>query len=385
MFIELQPWRARGAPASRDVAMQLAAIRAVVGKTQAAVPSEVLVAPAADADLQADSAHLRPLFEDDAMAGRLKWARHLAGDTQKLVVQQLKQAQELGRLRRVAPPPDSHGLDALETDFPHCANVVALLRRRAALSRCSPRPTFRLPPLLLTGEPGSGKTAFARRVAAAMNVPNTTIDMASLQTAFSIVGLDVGYSQGRAGAIWDLLQQDCMSPVVILDELDKAHSNGVDENAAGFLYGLLEPSTARRFVDAAIGLPIDASMISWIATSNGTADIHPAILSRLTVVEVDCPTPAQMPAVVASIHRELLANADWAEWFEQPLSAEVVTALTAMPPRAVRRAFEDAYASAAWAGRRFLIAADVGDHGSRWHQPRRIGFIHSDIGTETRP
>lgn len=384
MFIELQPRRARGAPASRDVAMQLTAIRAIVKETQAAMISEDLNAPPADLELKIESSHLRALFEDDAMVARLNWAQHLSEDTKKLVLRQLKKAQELGRLRRVAPPPDSQSLDALERDFPHCGCVVALLRRRAALSRCSPRPTFRLPPLLLTGEPGSGKTALASRIAAALGVRCATIDMASLQTAFTVVGLDVGYAQGRAGLVWDLLQHECMSPVLILDELDKAQANGAGEDAAGFLYGLLEPSTASKFVDAAIGLPIDASMVNWIATSNDTANIHPAILSRFTVIEVNCPTPAQMPAVVASIHRELLSNADWGGWFE-PLSAEVLATLTTISPREVRPAIEDAYANAACAGRRVVIAADVTNTRSPRHKRLGIGFIQSNRDPETRP
>ena len=174
-----------------------------------------------------------------------------------------------------------------------------------------------------------------------------------------------------------------MSPVVILDELDKARSDGGDD-VAGFLYGLREPLTARRVTDAAIGLAIDASKISWIATCNDVGAIDAAILTRFTVMEVPQPTAREMPAVIDSIHRDLLSTADWAAWFEQPLSAEVVTALTALSPRSVMRAIEDAYASAASAGRRVVIPADVRNNRSQTHQRHPIGFIQSNASPETR-
>ena len=123
-------------------------------------------------------------------------------------------------------------------------------------------------------------------------------------------------------------------------------------------------------------------MVSWIATSNDIAGIHPAILSRLTVIEVNCPTPAQMPAVVASINRELVSNAEWGQWFE-PLSAEVLAALTALSPREVWRAIEDAHANAACAGRRVVMPGDVSDNRSSRHKRHRIGFIHSNERSET--
>ena len=83
------------------------------------------------------------------------------------------------------------------------------------------------------------------------------------------------------------------------------------------------------------------------------------------------------------IHRDLVSTADWAAWFEQPLSNEVVMALAALSPRAVMRAIQDAYASAATAGRRFVIPADVSDSRAPYRQ-HQIGFIHSNNSPETR-
>jgi MoxR-like ATPase len=286
-------------------------------------------------------------------------------------------------LRRVAAPPSVDAIDALERDFPHCSEVTALLRRRIALAHCCPSPKFRLPPLLLSGAPGCGKTALAKRIAALLAVPLAEIDMATVHTSFTVVGLDVGYATGRPGRLWEVLQNECMSPVVVLDELDKARSNGTGDDVVGFLYGLLEPVTARRFTDAAVGLAMDASKISWIATCNDVRAIDAAILSRFTIIEVPLPTAKEMPAVIDSIHRDLMSTADWAAWFEQPLSNEVVTALAALSPRAVMGAIEDAYASAATAGRHVVIPADVSNSCSPRRQ-RPIGFIHSNNSPETR-
>ncbi len=385
MFIELRPERTHRTPASRDVATQLAAIRCIVEATHAAILADAPeMAPMTG---EPDSALLsfRPLFEDEALEDRLRWAKGLTGETRQLVVQQLHRAKDLGRLRRLASPPDPSALDSLERDFPHCANVVTMLRRRAALARCSPNPAFGFPPLLLVGPPGVGKTIFAKRLAATMFVPCAVLDMSSLQTAFTVVGLDVGYSQGRAGMIWDLLQHECMAPIVVLDELDKACSNRRTDDTAGFLYSLLEPVTSTRFTDAAVGLPVDASRIGWIATCNHTDDIDPAIANRFTIFEVDQPTRKQMPSVVASIHRDILASEAWAGWFKQPIPAEAAAALAQMSPREVRLAIEEMYASAAVAGRRAVIPADVPPRRAATHTQRPIGFIQGDSPTRTSP
>ena len=380
---ELHPCRRRGAPVCRDTADQLSAIRRIVAQVAAAMPPPAV----ADTDPAMTLApksehHCRGLYEPAELQDRLLWASGLVGETKQTVLANLRMAQSLGPLRRVAAPPSVSAVSALERDFPHCSEVTALLRRRIALAHCCPTPTFRLPPLLLSGAPGCGKTAFAKRIAKLMGVHHAEIDMSTLHTSFTVVGLDVGYATGRPGRLWEVLQHECMSPLVVLDELDKARSDGSDD-VVGFLYALLEPVTAQRFTDAAIGLAVDASRISWVATCNDLRAIDAAILSRFTVIEVPLPTPDEMPAVIQSIHRDLMSTADWIGWFQQPLSTEVVAALAALSPRAVMRAIEDAYASAAAAGRRVVIPADVGDSHSP-HRKHQMGFIHSNTAPGER-
>lgn len=377
MHSELHPVRRGGAATCRDTADQLTAIRRIVAEVAAAMSPPALTEDPSVGRAASSEHHSGRLFKPAELLARIQWASGLAGDTKQVVVASLERAQALGPLRRVAAPPCVGAIDALEIDFPHCREITALLRRRIALAHCCPTPVFRLPPLLLSGAPGCGKTALAKRIAALLAVPHAEIDMANLHTSFTVVGLDVGYANGRPGRLWEVLQNACMSPVIVLDELDKARSDGSGEDVVGFLYGLLEPLTSRRFTDAAIGLAIDASKISWIATCNHVRLIDPAILSRFTLIEVPQPTAQQMPAVISSIHRDLVSTADWAAWFDQPLSNEVITALTALSPRAVLRAIEDAYASAATAGRRVVIPADVQESRAP-HGQRQIGFIHSN-------
>lgn len=72
------------------------------------------------------------------------------------------------------------------------------------------------------------------------------------------------------------------------------------------------------------------------------------------MIEVRAPTAAQMPAVVASVQRQLIEDSDWSAAFDHRLDAGVMAALEAQTPREVRRVLEDGYAHAACAGRKVL-------------------------------
>lgn len=307
---------------------------------------------------------------------RLKqaWADTLAGDTKDTLVKHLERAQELGSYRRVVKAPDPQILVELRRDFPNFDAVTDLIERRLHLCRMAPEQLLKLPPVLLDGPPGVGKTAYCRRLAKLMGIRFEMQDLSSSATSFAMTGLDAGYSTGKPGRIWDSLMHECISVLWLLDELDKPESS-TKESSVNYLLGLLEPVSAMSFADSAAQLPVDASWICWIATSNERERIAAPVRSRFQVLQVQTPTPAQMRAVVVSIQCEIHAGQDWAQAFEAELAPELIDALSASSPREIRQRLEDAYASAAAQQRTYLLLSDLQPTKATDDRRPRIGFI----------
>ena len=357
--------------ANADLAAQMKRLHALMSAPAAAYPGSVT--GAASTAQEGSHPPRRQLFDLDELAQRKRWADRLPTDSQKVVRAQLDLAEKLGAWRRVAIAPSSGDFADLKRDFPHFRTVTAALERRALLCRRAPEPVHCMPPLLLTGPPGLGKSVYVKALAQLLGVPHHEIDGATLTAGFSLSGLDIGYASGRPGQLWDALQNECMSPCVTLDEIDKAPNEGAYP-ALGCLYSLLEMHSARRFRDAAMGLTVDASWISWIATCNHPDALDSALLSRFEVFDIAMPSTGEMAAVVDSVQRGLAATANWMGSFEPGLRENVVAALCALTPRVVRRVLEDAYARAAAADRDYLVPEDIRPTDSRLARPP-IGFI----------
>jgi ATP-dependent Lon protease len=374
--------------ANRDLALQLAAVRALAGGVPPKVPEMrargarigELVREARDeedlgpdGDVEPDeTSPSRPLFWSEDLAERLAWARRLRHDTQAGLVPELERAAKTGALRRVGVPGSSLEFQELRDQFPNFTEVLDFVWKRALLAGVVAGAEFRLPPLLLDGPPGCGKTAFAERLAQWLRVPIARVDMSSLNASFAITGLDAGYSTGNPGVIWNLLQGECLSPVVLLDEIDKTRALN-SEAGSTFLLGLLEPITACRFKDAFVGLPIDASYVQWIATSNDLSAIDAPLRSRFRVFEVREPEGDECVHVVRSVYRALREREAWARRFPEELPSSVLEALMERTARDVWQALEDACASAVADGRQALRAIDVPAQRSGTRRP--IGFV----------
>lgn len=377
--------------ADRDLALQLAAVRALAGKVpmknsemraHGARMGELVREPRKqDAPISVGegesiaSSLSRPLFRSEEMAERLAWARRLRKDAQEGLVRELERASKAGAMRRIGVPGSSEGFHDLREQFPNFREVLDFVWGRVLLAGAVAGAGFRLPPLLLDGPPGCGKTAFAERLAQWLQAPIARVDMSSLNASFAITGLDAGWSTGKPGVIWNVLQGESLSPVVLLDEIDKTRALN-SEAGSTFLLGLLEPVTACRFEDAFVGLPIDASHVQWLATSNDLSAIDAPLRSRFRVFKVREPAGDECVHVVRSVHRALREREAWARSFPEELPAAVLEVLLGRSARDVWQALEDSFAAAVGDGRRELSVRDV--------PPRRssskpsIGFVPAD-------
>ena len=310
------------------------------------------------------------LYDRASLASRLEEA----SDGEKALKHELRKAQGLGPVRRLAKAPGPQALRRLAEDFPHFRPVIDFIEQRCSLARVTPGATFSLPPILLTGTPGVRKTAFAESLAAHLAQPIQRVDIAAATAGFDLGGSHESWAGARHGRIWTLLQSEMVSGVLMLEELDKAGNSKYP--ILGPLYALLEPVSARHFRDAYIDVEVDASRIIVVGTCNDADQVEPALRSRFREFRIPAPTKHDMPAIARSIYRVMRSTQPWTAPFCEELPKDVLERLADVTPRQLYRALEDAHARAAADGKLHLLPEDIAiQQTGRDNTARRIGFI----------
>jgi ATP-dependent Lon protease len=222
----------------------------------------------------------------------------------------LRGVDEQGLLRRPCAIPDPERILALIEHYPNFAAPLRFLAEQCALARLRGDSTLRDIRLLLLGPAGVGKTYFSSALAKVLDTSFEVLSMASQSCGFTLAGLDPGWSTGKSGLILNCLMNNIgktLSPVILLDEIDKAQQESKSD-PLGPLFSLLEPDSARSFRDEyASEFSIDASHLFWIATANENT-IPQAILSRFQVFYVDLPTKEQAARIAETVYAELAAG-----------------------------------------------------------------------------
>ncbi|MBU6436236.1 MAG: AAA family ATPase [Betaproteobacteria bacterium] len=288
------------------------------------------------------------------------------------LVQRLADRGPWRRLRRPARPQSR--LAALRADMPHFGAVISLLQESFALMRYTGK-TQRLPPLLLLGPPGVGKSFFAEQLARLLAVPVLRVNMEQEQNNSALCGTDLHWANHRPGALFNLLADSPTgNPVVVVEELDKVQQSERYRPEQALL-GLLEPHTAERFTDLGTRIALNASHITWIATANSTRTIEAPLLSRWTVVQVDALDDAACRATARAVWRQLQFELELGAQFAPP-SEEVYARLAGLSARQQRQRLLAGVRRAIAQEREALHPQDVDEgQGSGPRADRRIGFL----------
>lgn len=245
---------------------------------------------------------------------------------------------------------------ALDQTCPQFAPATAWILRAATLAMAGGQP-LRLDPCCLLGPPGIGKTFYARRLAQAFGVATLTISMNMVTdrgTWFS--GLAPVWRASGPGKVAQLLiDSNCASPVVLIDEIEKSSPINPSETPINVLHSLLERENASRFTDEFVEVPMRADHIIWITTANDLAPLPASIVDRLIVFEVAL-EPGEMLAIQRSLFEE--ANAATGSLFATPSDA-LLEQVMAQTPRAMSRLWPIAFGFACMDARRHVTRADL--------------------------
>ena len=225
---------------------------------------------------------------------------------------------QLARLARVGAaltgPCTLHAVDewaaALHEASPWMSEMGTFLMRHMRRAIEKGRLGLSIPPILLVGPPGDGKTTYARLIAELAGTPFRQIDVGSGSAGFRITGLERGWSSAQSGVpVEIILDRGVANPLLIVNEVDKAHgvqsTKGSVNDLETSLLQLLEPETASRFECPSLRVPFDLSRASWILTANDLHAVPDPLVDRCTVFRMPEVTPAvagQMFDAIARNH-----------------------------------------------------------------------------------
>ncbi|MGC4367524.1 AAA family ATPase [Hydrogenophaga sp. R2] len=226
----------------------------------------------------------------------------------QLQIQRFKVLQTVQPVVQLPAPDQLYGIQEILTgEFPWASGAIDAilgelrLKRHLGALNCKVRPT------LIAGQPGVGKTRFARRLAEELNLAFRAISIGGMDDSRALLGTSRGWSTGQPSSLLDLLlNANSPSAMVLLDEVDKASDRSVNSApVSSALLGLLEAESARRWFDSFLQTECDLSMVSFILTANSLSRLPTPLLSRCQVVMFNEPSPEHIAAAVPHVLEDL--------------------------------------------------------------------------------
>lgn len=213
----------------------------------------------------------------------------------------------------VRPWPTAEFLaDRLLAEFPWAEEAIEAIAADLTLAEAVRGEATGIRPLVLLGRPGCGKSRLAGRLLNLLEHDGgpggAMLSLAGSREDRMLRGTAAGWSSAAPSFPAQLMATTgCANPLIALDELDKAGGSHNGDPRQTLLQ-MLEPSTAIRWMDECIGLPVDLSRVSWLATANDKDAIPAVLRARMRFVPVPAPRPQDFRVLVGGVMQDLAAE-----------------------------------------------------------------------------
>lgn len=206
---------------------------------------------------------------------------------------------------------------AMRAEFPHASQALDMLLRD--ISDGTP---VRVKPTILLGPAGAGKSRMVRRVAEMLGgISVYRFDAAgSHDGTFSGTSKSWSTTQPSVPAR-AIVQSLIANPIVMVDEIEKAGIGSHNGRLWDALVSFLERETSARHRCASLDVELNLSYVSYIATANSIEALPGPLRDRFRVVRIPAPTLDHLPALAASIMRDLAAE-DGVRAYDEPLAPD---------------------------------------------------------------
>lgn len=250
--------------------------------------------------------------------------------------------------RSIARPKDIRPLAHLAATQGHMKEVVTYVMDQLNLARHSRKPV-RLPPMLLCGEPGVGKTHFVTALAQALATSIYIQRMDCDLTSSFLMGSDKKWSNSDCGILFrQVVMGQHANPIIVLDELDKTARHVSYGSPLASLYSVLEPLSAKSVRDISLDFEFDVSQVTFIATCNDATLLDQPLRSRFREFHIMPPNAQECLVLAQEVMRSTL-DAVGVKGFSKDVAMH--RHLAHLPARQIFQLTQDALGKAVAAGR----------------------------------
>ena len=321
------------------------------------------------------------VFDPAAMDLIKENAKASHGEVKRRIEADIKAAQAYGGYRQIPTFKNiQRKLANLQRTFGNCAAVLEYLVDVMILAGVSKPESFLIAPILLNGPPGVGKTAIAQAIANVLGLPFRKISSGAMQHAFVLTGSDTRWGNSQPGEVFNMIGRGkSASGIILLDEVDKI-SERSDHAILPVLLDILEPESARNFMDVSLGLPFDASRLIFIMTCNDKEKMDPALLSRCQLFDIAAPGFEQKVMIAKGEHASINRGLHRCRHLELDIKAVEKLAQANVDVRALIRAVRKGFTAAYTNG--LKVAVPILDAVTEVKKTKHIGFVWPESDTQ---